>query len=72
MARSQLRVHTRNWWSGRCTCGDPHPCTTRATSLRVTGETDPPPRPAGRTVVAFAVMAVGGGVVLFLLTWWVS
>jgi len=72
MARSQLGTHIRMWWSGRCVCGDPYPCHTRALCLITLHETEPEPGLAGRTVVLCALLAILCGVLLFGAVSWVS
>lgn len=79
-ARSQMRVHTRHWWNGRCRgCGDLYPCRTRLEAHWAMGETKPDsdPGPTGRTVFASGVMAIFSGVLVaamarWLDTWWMS
>jgi hypothetical protein len=58
-------------WSGRCTCGDPYPCNTRALCLKLLGSTEPEPGPAVRTVVAWLVSVAGIVMLTGAAAWWV-
>ena len=69
-ARSLLPAHARSWWDGRCACGDPYPCHTRVMCLITLAETEPEHGPAGRTVFAWAVLAIFGGALVAAIARW--
>ncbi|HEX6074114.1 MAG TPA: hypothetical protein VFZ32_02495 [Micromonosporaceae bacterium] len=61
VARSYLRIHVRDWWTGRCrACGDVYPCRDRRDARLVAGGTDPLVGPAGNRIAWLALPALVG------------
>ena len=67
VARSYLKVHVRDWWTGRCKgCGEQHPCRDRRDAQVVLGGVEPQSGPPGRRLVWFAVLILAGIVLIVL------
>jgi hypothetical protein len=69
VARSYLKVHVRDWWTGRCQgCGEPHPCRDRRDAQTVLGGVEPQSGLPGRRLVWFAVPVLAGIILIVLVT----